>query len=232
MPVDHDTDPDLAASTIRWMRAGTVLLVAFVLAFPIYRILEPGRRAEAAQARSEQLAAQGAELYRTFCAQCHGLEGGGGIGPALGSQQFLLDVSDAQIRQLIAVGVPGSQMAAYSVDHGGLLSDEQIAALGVYIRLLERNDLDFPGWRYPLAQEGLTGNDLYNMVCASCHGLDLSGGNEIPALGAGTDAAEESDVRLVRRIREGGDEMPSFAGSLTDQQMELIVDYLRESQGR
>ncbi len=232
MPVRHRDDAELEATTARWMQAGVVLLFLFVLAFPIYRLLEPGRRAEAAQARAENLAAHGATLYETSCAQCHGIEGGGAIGPAIGSEQFLFDVSDDQIRQLIKVGVPGSRMAAYGLDYGGALTDEQIEAIVVYLRTLEENELDVPEWRFPLAQEGLSGNELFNLACATCHGLDLSGAEGIPALGARSDASEETDARLIARIREGKDAMPSFAGSLTDAQMQLIVDYLREVQGR
>ncbi len=44
-------------------------------------------------------------------------------------------------------------------------------------------------------------------------------------------AVEDSDTRLARRIREGKDEMPRFGSVLTEEQIGLIVSYLREVQG-
>ena len=230
MPFDHPEDQALAASTLRWMRWGAVLLLSFAFAFPIYRAIEPGSRAEARELRAANLAASGAELFVDNCAQCHGIEAHGGLGPALNSQQFLQSVTDEQVRQLIAVGIPGSPMAAYSIDFGGSLSQEQIEAIAVYLRSLEEESPDFPDWRFPLAQENLTGKDLFNLACSACHGVDLAGGEVAPELGPGSDAAEESDDRLVLRITEGKDEMPAFGGTLDEAQIRLIVGYLREVQ--
>ncbi len=231
-PLERSDDRDLEESTLRWMRWGAVLLFAFALAFPAYRAVEPERRAEARERQMENLTAQGDDLFSTSCAECHGADGGGGTAPALRSEQFLAEANDHQIEQLIAVGVPGSQMASYSIDHGGILTQSQIEAIVVYLRSQEEDAPDFPDWRFPLAQEGLTGRELYNLACAGCHGVDLSGDEEedIPDLGPGSDATEESDPRLTKQIREGEDEMPSFGGTLTDDQIQLIIEYLREVQ--
>lgn len=75
----------------------------------------------------------------------------------------------------------------------------------------------------------LTGADLYKTNCASCHGSSAEGGVG-PALAAGSEAAEETDSRIIARIRDGKNAMPPFAGSLTDEQIELILEYLRESE--
>lgn len=230
MPFDHPEDQEMQASTLRWMRWGAVLLLGFALAFPIYRAFEPGSRAEARELRAANLASLGAELYADNCAQCHGIEAHGGLGPALNSKQFLQSVTDEQVRQLIAVGIPGSPMAAYSIDFGGTLTQEQIEATVAYLRSLEKETPDFPDWRYPLAQENLSGRDLFNMACAGCHGLDLKGGEVAPELGPGSDAEEESDDRLSLRITDGKDEMPAFGGTLDETQIRLIVEYLREVQ--
>jgi mono/diheme cytochrome c family protein len=74
----------------------------------------------------------------------------------------------------------------------------------------------------------LTGGDLYQANCSSCHGASLEGGVG-PALAAGSEAAEETDSRIIARIRDGKNAMPPFAGSLTDEEIELILEYLRES---
>ncbi len=141
------TDPDLERSTTRVMVIGTVLLFAMALVFPLYRWYEPGNRDEAREAHLSSLARTGEQLWSLNCSSCHGLNGEGGIGPALNSQQFQESASDGQIEQLIAVGVPGSQMSAYSLDYAGPLTSEQIRALRVFIRSWADDAPDVPDWR-------------------------------------------------------------------------------------
>ncbi len=229
MPFQHPADPGLDQSTSRWMAWGGVLMVVFALAFPAYRLLEPGRRAEAKEVYTTELATQGAEIYELNCAQCHGPEGGGGLAPGLVAKQFLQQAEDEQIRQLVAVGVPGTRMGAYLLDYGGPLTRTQVDALVVFLRSQEDDAPDFPLWRTPLAQEGLTGRELYTMACASCHLTDLSGDTG-PALGPGSDAVEDSDERLARRIMLGEDEMPAFGSTLTEEQIGLLIEYIRSVQ--
>ncbi len=50
-------------------------------------------------------------------------------------------------KQIIAVGVPGSQMSAYSQDYAGPLTSEQVRALAIYIRSWEEEAPDVPNWR-------------------------------------------------------------------------------------
>lgn len=223
-------DPELEASTNRWMRWGVVLMLLFVSVFPAYRIMEPGRRAHANEVYQIGLATQGEAVYKEGCSQCHGIDAQGGLGPALNAQQFLGAVEDRQMANLIATGVPGTLMAPYAADFGGSLTQVQISATVAYLRAFEEDAPDMPEWRTPLAQENLSGSDLYTMGCSYCHAFDLTGSEDIPDLGPGSDAEEESDNRLAKRIREGEDEMPAFSNILTDQQIELIVDYIREVQ--
>ena len=143
-------DPDLEESTNRWMLWGAILMGLMVLVFPIYRFYEPSNREAARETHVASLAAQGSALYDLNCASCHGVSGEGGIGPALNAKQFLESAADAQIEALIAVGVPGSQMSAYSLDFGGPLTSEQITALTTFLRSLEEDAPDRPDWRDPL----------------------------------------------------------------------------------
>ena len=145
---ERPIDPALEESTSKWMQAGIVLMVFLALALPAYRILEPSNRAEAREQLTEDLAIQGEELYAGQCAACHGDEGlDGTIGPSLNSKQFLEAANDAQIIGLVSVGVPGSQMGAYSQDFGGPLTLEQITAITTYLRSLEEGAPDNPDWR-------------------------------------------------------------------------------------
>ncbi len=143
----YDEDIELEASTNRVMMIGSVLLIGMALVFPLYRWVEPSARDEARQIQIESLAETGQTLWGFNCSSCHGLNGEGGVGPALNSQQFLQAATDEQTEQIIAVGVPGSQMSAYSQDFAGPLTSEQIRALAVYIRSWEEDAPDVPDWR-------------------------------------------------------------------------------------
>ena len=142
-------DPELEASTERWMRWGLGLMAAMVLAFPLYRIWEPASRSEARELQQASLATQGQDIFSLFCSACHGLAGEGVDAPALNSQQFLRAATDEQIRLLVSVGVPGTAMSAYSLDFGGPLTSEQIRAVVTFFRSWEPDAPDRPDWRTP-----------------------------------------------------------------------------------
>ncbi len=141
------TDEDIERSTNNFMVAGVVLLGLMALVFPLYRYYEPSARDEARTSQEASLAEEGENLWEFNCASCHGLAGEGAVGPALNSTQFLQSATDEQGRTLIAVGVPGSQMSAYSLDYGGPLTSEQIRAVMTYIRSWEPDAPDRPDWR-------------------------------------------------------------------------------------
>ncbi|MEE9416981.1 MAG: cytochrome c [Acidimicrobiales bacterium] len=145
----YETDPELERSTNSVMQVGAIIMVAMALVFPLYRWFEPTARDEARSQQLESLAESGETLWGFNCASCHGLSGEGGIGPALNSEQFLQSATDEQTELIIAVGIPGSQMSAYSQDFAGPLTSEQIKALAVFVRSWEENAPDLPNWRTP-----------------------------------------------------------------------------------
>ncbi len=147
MGYDYQTDEELNRSTNRVMVVGLVLMLLMALVFPFYRWFEPSARAESRELQLESLQEQGSSIWEFNCASCHGLNGEGGLAPALNSMQFLQLATDDQIQGLIAVGVPGSQMNAYSLDFGGPLTSEQIKAVTTFIRAWEPDAPDRPDWR-------------------------------------------------------------------------------------
>jgi len=76
-----------------------------------------------------------------------------------------------------------------------------------------------------------TGEEIYLQLCSNCHGDDL-GGRVGPALGSGSTAAEHPDTFLEATILDGRGRMPSFRSSLDDDQLERLIGYIREVQGR
>ena len=80
------------------------------------------------------------------------------------------------------------------------------------------------------AETSLDGEVIYVNNCSSCHAADLSGGRGAP-LDAGSEAAAKSDTEYFAAIRSGPKIMPTF-GSLSDQQVNAVIAYIRELQGR
>jgi mono/diheme cytochrome c family protein len=219
---------ELEISTHRWMWAGVILMGLLAGIFPIFRLYEPVQRAEARESQMTFLAARGDELFDGECSACHGAQGLGALAPAVGSRNFLESVEDIQISQLIALGMPGTEMVAYSADYGGPMTSTDIEAITAYLRSLEEESVANPNWRMPLADEDLSGKDLYNLACTRCHGLDRMGIEDVaPDISETSFAMDESDEWLAERIRDGRDEMPRFGGVLTDSQINLLVAFLR-----
>ena len=144
---ERPPDPQLEDATNRWMLWGVGLMAAMVVLFPLYRVTEPAAREDAHEVQLQSLAEQGESIYGFNCASCHGSEGEGGIGPTLNAEQFFLAASDPQIELLVAVGIPGSAMGAYSQDFAGPLTSEQIRAVTTFLRTWEEDAPDVPDWR-------------------------------------------------------------------------------------
>jgi mono/diheme cytochrome c family protein len=146
----YETDAELEASTNRVMQYGAVLLVAMAAVFPLYRWTEPSNRDEARIENTQSLAQSGEQLWNLSCSACHGTAGEGLSAPALNSKQFLQAATDEQIETFVAVGVPGTQMAAYSQDFAGPLTSEQIRGIAVFMRSWEEDAPDREDWRNPV----------------------------------------------------------------------------------
>jgi mono/diheme cytochrome c family protein len=78
--------------------------------------------------------------------------------------------------------------------------------------------------------EDATGEEIYAELCARCHGADLGGGIG-PPLGPGSAAAAETDEFLEFTIVNGRGRMPSFASSLDEDQLDRLIDFMREQGG-
>jgi mono/diheme cytochrome c family protein len=126
---------------------GLVFMVVLILGFVIYGIQEPTLRARAAREQQATYAHLGEGLFANNCASCHGRAATGGSGPTLNAKQFLTSTSDEQARLLIAGGVSGTSMPAWSLDFGGPLTDEQIRQLVAYLRSLQPSAPSVPNWR-------------------------------------------------------------------------------------
>ncbi len=75
------------------------------------------------------------------------------------------------------------------------------------------------------------GAAIYAERCARCHGAD-GGGGIGPQLGDGA-VAERLDVdEMVAVVTQGRNTMPAFGGTLDDEEIREVAEYVRERLGR
>ncbi len=82
----------------------------------------------------------------------------------------------------------------------------------------------------PRLSPGATGSQVFDSICARCHGKDLAGGIG-PPLGSGSEAAEMTDEFYRFTIIHGLGRMPSFRTTLSDEQIDRVIQYIRQQQG-
>ena len=130
--------------------------------------------------------AEGRELYRLRCAECHGGEGEGGRGPNLADGVFYHGDTDADLSRTIQNGITGTEMPGFSG------SELRISQLVLFIRSLNRaaRPSELPG--DPASGENLfRGSD-----CLSCHRLGREGSF------AGPDLSSVGSRRSLRHLRD------------------------------
>ena len=138
----------LELSLDRYLAWGLGFMFVLIVAFPIYRLREASLRSDAKIEQQTNYIVSGGASFEQNCSTCHGAAGSGGsTAPTLASKQFLTTTSDQQIEMLVAGGVSGSSMTAWSQDFGGPLTSEQIRELVTFLRSLEPDAPSIPDWR-------------------------------------------------------------------------------------
>ncbi len=82
----------------------------------------------------------------------------------------------------------------------------------------------------PRLPSDASGSEVFGTICARCHGKDLAGGIG-PALGSGSEAAQMTDEFYRFTIIHGLGRMPSFRSTLSDEQIDRVIRYIRQQQG-
>ena len=207
--------------------------------------LWPKDRIRAERFGSREFATDGATLYGTFCAACHGANGEGmrypGLAafPAIANADFLRLVSDDFLRAQIKRGRPGRRMPAWGGSEGGL-REEEVDRLVTYLRDL--GGVAYAGDGKPrrwAAGDPAAGQRLYADVCGSCHG-GRGEGKEGPALDNKVFLDLATDSYLFKTIQNGrsGTSMVGFgAGSsvrrtLTDGEIASVIAFIRTWEGK
>lgn len=201
----------------------SLILAGLILAaFQLYLNREPARIQAVQAADRQQLISAGQELYRQNCASCHGAEGEGADAPALNSQQFLTAAHDEMMFGLIASGIPGSEMPAWSQAHGGPFTDEEIRQIVAFIRSWEPTAPDLG--RQRMRVDARRGVQIFAGTCAICHGQNGQGGTA-PALNDPTKLQQFDDAWYAETIARGrpAQGMPVWGTVLSPQQIGDLV---------
>ncbi len=152
MPKERPTPPPFEPAALdrslnRYLAVGLVFMVVLIAGFAAYRVREPSLRKDAQASQLASYRSIGGQLFDTNCSGCHGTGAVGGSAPVLNSQEFLTNTTDLQISNLIAGGLPGTEMPAWSLAFSGTLTDEQIHQITTYLRSLEPSAPSVPTWR-------------------------------------------------------------------------------------
>jgi putative heme-binding domain-containing protein len=121
---------------------------------------------------SPQDVAAGAELFRSHCAVCHGIEGFGDRAPALNTGEFRYGSSDSALHEAISRGIPGTMMPG--IYFNGIEPWQLVA----YVRSLSDHS-------NVVAPSGDTeaGRTIYRARgCGGCHRVNREGGQSGPDL--------------------------------------------------
>jgi putative heme-binding domain-containing protein len=107
-----------------------------------------------------------------YCGRCHGVEGGGGEGPALNAGYLTRAASDTVMAEIITNGIPGTAMPATWI----LTSAESTAVIR-YVRSLSSHDGQL------VSGDAGKGASLFQESgCYSCHAINRLGRSVGPDL--------------------------------------------------
>ncbi len=197
--------------------------------------------AQAPTPTAEDAPIDGKELYKNYCAVCHGDSGDGmtrarrGLNPPprdFTTKLAKAELSEARMLDAVRHGRPGTAMMSFS----SRLSEKEITAVVDYIRehFMLQNEVQISDDMVALAR----GKILYVSNCAVCHGDDGAGSmwtktslNPPPRDFTTLKSMEElSRDRMITSVTHGrpGTAMMSFAHNLTPEDIETVVDYVRK----
>lgn len=180
------------------------------------------------QALMDVVVASAPTLWGDNCAACHGMLGVGGPGfPSLTDDAWLWGGSDEAVLESIRVGINAthpdtrvSEMLAFG--QLDVLTRDQIRAVAAYVQSLS-------GLADPDPEVRAEGQTIFEVNCASCHGDDATGMNEVGAPNL-TDAfwiyggSDEAIFTSIHDGRRGW--MPAWEGRLSEAQNKILALYL------
>lgn len=144
-------------------------IAALLFAAPAFASPHPRQEAPVVNPTPQDLQ-QGKATFESTCSTCHGLDGGGAMGPNIQGIPFTLGM--AATTNVIKNGMSGGMPA-----FGSQLNATQIQQVVQYLLTLKRQDL------YKVTGDAQKGQSVYDSSgCADCHMIDGQGGDSAPDL--------------------------------------------------
>jgi mono/diheme cytochrome c family protein len=179
---------------------------------------------------------QGRQLFADNCSVCHGEFGEGGANPTrpgdiiapISSAEYLSTRDDATLKAIISQGQPNFGMSPFGSSNGGPLDDEQINAIVAYLRSWESNPpVELPP-EIDVQQLSVNGPEIYQELCAQCHGVEGEGGVG-PALNDAQFQDSNTDQAIFDTINNGHSATPMIAWGeiLSAEQIQQLVNFIR-----
>jgi len=173
-------------------------------------------------------AASGSEIFAEVCAQCHGQDGEGDIGPVLFGEDFKSRYNDRQLFDDISLGHKASAMIPW----GEILTSDQIAQIVDAIRKLDSAYTPPDPGTISYSQDIVP---IFNANCSFCHGTmggwDASTYDNVIQSGAHGPSVIPGDIeasllaQLVLGSSADGNLMPP-GGKLLESEIQQILDWI------
>ena len=199
-------------------------LMCIVLLF-----LTPAARSDSGPLSPEDSAAAAAD-YQQYCALCHGADRQGYVNddaPSLRSESLIRSAYPTHLVYTIGYGRRGTPMGGYFEEIGGPFDNDRLYRLAQWLKeQVGVEPLDLP--LEPIPGDISLGEETYAVNCSVCHG-ENGEGDIGPAIGNPAMLSLSTDAFLRYAIENGrdGTEMPAFANTLSEDEIEGVVAFLR-----
>lgn len=188
---------------------------------------------------TSKVSLSGSEIYKNLCAQCHGLDGRGLVGPSLSDPKFRSENTPEMIFDIINQGHAATAMIGW----GEILTSQQIQDLVNYILEFEIDSPNAVEQPTPTPGPVSFAKDVLPILeakCNSCHGSSIalggwdgltyesviSSGQNGPAVIPG-DLATSLLAQKIQDTQQIGKVMPpSGMEPLTPTEIQTILDWI------
>lgn len=179
---------------------------------------------------------EGQQLFAQNCSGCHGTFGEGGPNPSnpndliipISTGEYLKTRDDFTLRSIISQGQPNFGMSAFGSANGGPLDDAQIDAIVAYIRSWqEKPPVEQPPEVQAKTVE-LTGPEIYQKLCAQCHGPNGEGGSGASLQDPGfQDANTDQEIYDAINLGHPSESMIAWGQVLNSEQINQLTKFIR-----
>jgi len=177
----------------------------------------------------EQITLSGADIFLELCAQCHGPDGEGGIGPSFLTEEFKATYTETLLFETINEGHEATAMIGW----GEVLSADQIQQLVEFIRQMEPlgGEVQETGPR-SFSADVLP---IFEAKCVMCHGSmggwdgssyegTMTTGDNAPVVIPGDPEGSLLGQKLLGTHTQGAIMPPG--GKLPDREIQVILDWI------